>query len=258
MSSVPKRALLSVHDKTGIADLARGLVEAGWELGSSGGTALVLADEGVPVVEVGEVTGAPEILGGRVKTLHPAIHGGILADRSDPGHLADLEARGIVPIDLVVGNLYPFTSDPGVELIDIGGPTMVRAAAKNHAHVGVVLGSCAHHGRATNVNQLNPGVRRERVEVPNHQVDGHDASGFQVGQMPGIGSVGQDPAVDCWVQRLNPASKNLRGPGDFADLHHGYALVSQNQGRTPAGAQLPARFDQPACQVRDTGLVVDG
>lgn len=100
---------------------------------------MVLADEGVPVVEVGEVTGAPEILGGRVKTLHPAIHGGILADRSDPGHLANLEARGIVPIDLVVGNLYPFTSDPGIELIDIGGPTMVRAAAKNHAHVGVVV-----------------------------------------------------------------------------------------------------------------------
>ena len=139
MSPVPKRALLSVHDKTGIADLARGLVEAGWELVSSGGTASVLADEGVPVVEVGEVTGVPEILGGRVKTLHPAIHGGILADRSDPGHLASLEARGIVPIDLVVGNLYPFTSDPGIELIDIGGPTMVRAAAKNHAHVGVVV-----------------------------------------------------------------------------------------------------------------------
>ena len=139
MSPVPKRALLSVHDKTGIADLARGLVEAGWELVSSGGTASVLADEGVPVVEVGEVTGAPEILGGRVKTLHPAIHGGILADRSDPEHLASLEARGIVPIDLVVGNLYPFTSDPGIELIDIGGPTMVRAAAKNHAHVGVVV-----------------------------------------------------------------------------------------------------------------------
>ena len=134
----------------------------------------------------------------------------------------------------------------------------VVSRVDNHAHVGVVLGRCPHHGRATNVDQLNPGVRRERVEVPNHQVDGHDASGFQVGQMPGIGSVGQDPAVDRWVQRLNPAPKNLRGPGDFADLHHGYALVSQNQGRTPAGDQLPARFDQPACQVRDTGLVVDG
>ena len=130
MSPVPKRALLSVHDQTGIADLARGLVEAGGELVSSGGTASV---------EGGEVTGAPEILGGRGKTLHPAIHGGILADRSDPEHLANLEARGIVPIDLVVGNLYPFTSDPGIELIDIGGPTMVRAAAKNYAYVGVVV-----------------------------------------------------------------------------------------------------------------------
>ena len=98
MSPVPKRALLSVHDKTGVADLARGLVEAGWELVSSGGTASVLVDEGLPVTEVAQVTGAPEMLGGRVKTLHPAIHGGILADRSDPDHMAELEALGIVPI----------------------------------------------------------------------------------------------------------------------------------------------------------------
>ena len=85
------------------------------------------------------VTGAPEMLGGRVKTLHPTIHGGILADRSKPEHLADLDAQGIEPIDLVVCNLYPFRSDPSIELIDVGGPTMVRAAAKNHAHVGVVV-----------------------------------------------------------------------------------------------------------------------
>ncbi|MCS5680807.1 MAG: bifunctional phosphoribosylaminoimidazolecarboxamide formyltransferase/IMP cyclohydrolase PurH, partial [Acidimicrobiales bacterium] len=115
------RALLSVHDKAGIVDLARGLVDLGWEVVSSGGTASLLADEGVPVTEVAQVTGAPEMLGGRVKTLHPAIHGGILADRSDPDHMADLESRGIAPIDLVVGNLYPFASDPGIELIDIGG-----------------------------------------------------------------------------------------------------------------------------------------
>ena len=133
------RALLSVYDKAGIVELARGLVDLGWEVVSSGGTASLLADEGVPVTEVAQVTGAHEMLGGRVKTLHPAIHGGILADRSDPDHVADLESRGIAPIDLVVGNLYPFTSDPDIELIDIGGPTMVRAAAKNHAHVGVVV-----------------------------------------------------------------------------------------------------------------------
>jgi len=136
---VSQRALLSVYEKAGIVGLARGLVDLGWEVVSSGGTASLLAEEGVPVTEVAQVTGAPEMLGGRVKTLHPAIHGGILADRSSPGHMADLESRGIAPIDLVVGNLYPFTSDPGIELIDIGGPTMVRAAAKNHAHVGIVV-----------------------------------------------------------------------------------------------------------------------
>ena len=133
------RALLSVYDKTGLEDLARGLVDLGWELVSSGGTSRALAEAGVDHLEVARVTGAPEMLGGRVKTLHPAIHGGILADRSKPEHLADLEAQGIGPIDLVVCNLYPFSSDPSVELIDVGGPTMVRAAAKNHAHVGVVV-----------------------------------------------------------------------------------------------------------------------
>jgi phosphoribosylaminoimidazolecarboxamide formyltransferase/IMP cyclohydrolase len=128
-----------VYDKTGVVDLAKGLVDLGWELVSSGGTATAIADAGLPVVEVAAVTEAPEMLGGRVKTLHPKIHGGILADRSNPDHLADLEARDITPIDLVVANLYPFTSDPGIELIDIGGPTMVRAAAKNHEHVGIVV-----------------------------------------------------------------------------------------------------------------------
>jgi len=133
------RALLSVYDKTGVVDLAKGLVDLGWELVSSGGTATAIAEAGLPVVEVATITDAPEMLGGRVKTLHPKIHGGILADRSDPDHVADLEARDITPTDLVVANLYPFTSDPGIELIDIGGPTMVRAAAKNHAHVGIVV-----------------------------------------------------------------------------------------------------------------------
>jgi phosphoribosylaminoimidazolecarboxamide formyltransferase/IMP cyclohydrolase len=138
------RALLSVYDKTGVVDLAEGLVGLGWDLVSSGGTATAIAAAGLPVVEVAAVTGAPEMLGGRVKTLHPKIHGGILADRSNPDHLADLEAREITPIDLVVANLYPFSSDPGIELIDIGGPTMVRAAAKNHAHVGIVVDPSAY------------------------------------------------------------------------------------------------------------------
>jgi phosphoribosylaminoimidazolecarboxamide formyltransferase / IMP cyclohydrolase len=133
------RALLSVYDKSGLEHLARGLDELGWELVSSGQTSAALAAADVPHREVADVTGAAEMLGGRVKTLHPAIAGGILADRGNPGHLAELEERGIEPIDLVVCNLYPFRSDPSVEMIDIGGPTMVRAAAKNHESVGVVV-----------------------------------------------------------------------------------------------------------------------
>ena len=133
------RALLSVYDKQGLIPFAQGLERLGVELVASGQTAAALAEEGIAHTAVEAVTGSPEMLGGRVKTLHPKIHGGILADRSKPEHLADLEANGIAPIDLVICNLYPFTSDPSIELIDVGGPTMVRAAAKNFAHVGVVV-----------------------------------------------------------------------------------------------------------------------
>ncbi|MEA2499448.1 MAG: phosphoribosylaminoimidazolecarboxamide formyltransferase / cyclohydrolase, partial [Actinomycetota bacterium] len=143
-----RRALLSVSDKTGIEDLARGLIDAGVHIISSGGTAAAIAAAGLAVEKVSDVTGAPEILGGRVKTLHPKIHGGILADRRVPGHLEELEQQGIEPIDLVVCNLYPFEAtiakegtreDDAVEQIDIGGPAMVRAAAKNFMSVAVVV-----------------------------------------------------------------------------------------------------------------------
>lgn len=133
------RALISVYDKTGLVEFARGLVDLGVELVSSGGTSAELERAGVAHREVAQVTGAPEMLGGRVKTLHPRIHGGILADRSRAGHLEELAALDISLIDIVVCNLYPFGSDPSIEMIDIGGPTMVRAAAKNHAHVAVVV-----------------------------------------------------------------------------------------------------------------------
>jgi phosphoribosylaminoimidazolecarboxamide formyltransferase/IMP cyclohydrolase len=132
------RALLSVSNKEGIADLARGLHELGWELVSSGGTAMAIEAAAVPVTRVEDVTGVPEMLDHRVVTLHPKIHGGILADRGLDTHLADLETHGIVPFDLVVSNLYPFADQPDIETIDIGGPAMVRAAAKNHAWVGIV------------------------------------------------------------------------------------------------------------------------
>ncbi len=132
------RALISVYDKTGVVELAAGLHDVGWELVSSGGTAAALTAAGLPVLSVEEVTGSPEMLDGRVKTLHPHIHGGILADRSKPDHLARLAELDIAAIDLVISNLYPFRSEPSVEQIDIGGPTMVRAAAKNFDSVGVV------------------------------------------------------------------------------------------------------------------------
>jgi phosphoribosylaminoimidazolecarboxamide formyltransferase/IMP cyclohydrolase len=133
------RALLSVYDKSGIADLAAELHQLGVDLVSSGGTAAAIAAEGIPVTDLAEWTGFPPLLGHRVVTLHPRIHGGILADRREPAHLRDLETHGIDPIDIVVGNLYPFGSHPGIELIDIGGPTLLRAAAKNHEYVTVLV-----------------------------------------------------------------------------------------------------------------------
>ncbi|HKE42581.1 MAG TPA: bifunctional phosphoribosylaminoimidazolecarboxamide formyltransferase/IMP cyclohydrolase [Casimicrobiaceae bacterium] len=148
MTAPISQALLSVSDKTGLADFARGLAALSIRLLSTGGTARALADAHLPVTEIGAYTGFPEMLDGRVKTLHPKVHGGILARRDLPEHVGALQAHGIATIDLVVVNLYPFRqtiAKPGctladaIENIDIGGPTLVRAAAKNYAHVGVVV-----------------------------------------------------------------------------------------------------------------------
>ncbi len=141
------RALISVSDKTGLVPFATALVESGVELVSTGGTCKALADAGLPVRDVSELTGFPEMMDGRVKTLHPKVHGGILAIRSDAGHQASLAEHDIAPIDLVVVNLYPFEAtvarnadfDETIENIDIGGPSMIRGAAKNHADVAVVV-----------------------------------------------------------------------------------------------------------------------
>ena len=147
MSKV-ERALLSVSDKSGIVELGRALAAAGVQIISTGGTARLLEKEGVPVTEVSAHTGFAEMLDGRVKTLHPKIHGGLLARRDDPSHLAAIRAAGIEPIDLVVVNLYPFAAtvaDPdcrledAIENIDIGGPAMLRSAAKNYGGVAVVV-----------------------------------------------------------------------------------------------------------------------
>jgi phosphoribosylaminoimidazolecarboxamide formyltransferase/IMP cyclohydrolase len=162
-------ALLSVSDKTGLIDFARQLVEEfGFDLISSGGTAKALQAAGLPVTKVSDYTGSPEILGGRVKTLHPRIHGGILARRNLPQDVADLEANNIRPIDLVVVNLYPFeqtiarpevTEEEAIEQIDIGGPAMLRAAAKNFAHLTVLC----HPG---NYNDYLRELREHGGEAP--------------------------------------------------------------------------------------------
>ena len=143
-----RRALISVSDKTGIVEFARGLADLGVEIVSTGGTATALREGGLKVRDVAELTGSPEILDGRVKTLHPRLHAALLAVRDDSDHMATLEAEGIEPIDLVCVNLYPFertvarldvNEEEAIESIDIGGPTMIRAAAKNHRFVAVVV-----------------------------------------------------------------------------------------------------------------------
>jgi phosphoribosylaminoimidazolecarboxamide formyltransferase/IMP cyclohydrolase len=141
-----RRALISVYDKAGLEDLARGLHAAGVELVSTGSTAARIAAAGVPVTKVEDLTGFPECLDGRVKTLHPKVHAGLLADTRNPAHLEQLENLSISPFQLLVSNLYPFertvqsgaSPEECVEQIDIGGPAMVRAAAKNHASVAVI------------------------------------------------------------------------------------------------------------------------
>jgi phosphoribosylaminoimidazolecarboxamide formyltransferase/IMP cyclohydrolase len=142
------RALLSVSDKTGLIEFARGLVELGWELVSTGGTAKALRDAGLAPRDVSDVTGFPEMMHGRVKTLHPAVHGALLARRDVPEHMQALAEHDITPIDLVAVNLYPFREtvsrkgvkpEDAIENIDIGGPSMLRSAAKNFASVWVIV-----------------------------------------------------------------------------------------------------------------------
>ena len=167
-----KRALISVSDKTGVVEFARALSSMGVEIVSTGGTMKALQDAGVPVIYISDVTGFPEMMDGRVKTLNPYIHGGILAVRDNPEHAAAMKKHGIHPIDLVVVNLYPFrqtVAKPGVkqeeavENIDIGGPAMVRSAAKNFQYVtvvvnpdryGAVLAELSAHGEVTAATRL--------------------------------------------------------------------------------------------------------
>lgn len=150
-----KRALISVSDKTGIVEFAKELINFGVEIISTGGTAKTLSQAGINVIGISDITKFPEMMDGRVKTLHPAIHGALLAVRDNPEHMKQIEKQGIVPIDMVVVNLYPFvktvakpdvTIDEAIENIDIGGPSMIRSAAKNFKGVVVVVSPSFYEG----------------------------------------------------------------------------------------------------------------
>ena len=201
------RALLSVWDKTGLIELAKGLSAHGVELVASGGTAAALSEAGIAHLEVADVTGFPEMLDGRVKTLHPRLHAGILADRSKPEHLAALAEHDITAIDLVVSNLYPFDSNPSIELIDIGGPSMVRAAAKNHEHVGVLTSPSQYDAvleEIVSTGTLSDATRHALARAAFAHTAAYDAQ--IVAWLDGGGALGEAPSdVDAVV----PATLHL-------------------------------------------------
>ena len=210
-------ALLSVYDKTGVVELATGLHELGWRLVSSGGTARVLADAGLPVTDVADLTGFPAILGHRVVTLHPAVHAGLLADLDQPEHRSELEELGIEPIGLLVVNLYPFSSDPGIELIDVGGPAMIRAAAKNHAHVGVVIDPAAvragARGAAGRRVAVGAATRRDLAQAAFARTAAYDAA-IAAGWTADGAAVDDEPlpAVRCTCAGAGPGAALRREP----------------------------------------------
>jgi phosphoribosylaminoimidazolecarboxamide formyltransferase/IMP cyclohydrolase len=270
------RALISVSDKTGLIDLGRALAERGVELLSTGGTAKALREAGLAVRDVAEVTGFPEMMDGRVKTLHPMVHGGLLALRDNPDHVAAMEAHGIGPIDLLVVNLYPFEEtvakgadyETCVENIDIGGPAMIRAAAKNHAHVAVVvdvedyakvLGDMDQHGGAT-----CPKFRRKLAQRAYARTAAYDAA-VSTWMAEAIGD--EAPRRRAFAGTLAQSLRYGENPHQRAAFYvdgsnrPGVATAQQVQGKelsynnindTDAAFELVSEFaadDGPACAI---------
>ncbi|MDN6519492.1 MAG: bifunctional phosphoribosylaminoimidazolecarboxamide formyltransferase/IMP cyclohydrolase [Yaniella sp.] len=267
-----KRALISVYDKSGLAELAQGLSSLGVEIVSTGSTAAMIQAAGVPVTEVSQVTGFPEVLGGRVKTLHPFIHSGVLADKNVPDHMAQLAEHDIAPFDLVVVNLYPFvetvasgaTQPEAIEQIDIGGPTMVRASAKNHGSVAIVTNPETYHDILTAV--ANGGFsldarRRLAVEAFAHTAS-YDtavatwmAENFDDGDHPSYAGhalelkeslrYGENPHQPAAIYTAdNPA------PGIAqANLLHGKAMSFNNYVDADAAVRAAYAFTEPAVAV---------
>ena len=261
------RALLSVHDKTGIVDFASALHRLGWTLLSSGGTARTVAEAGIPVTDVAELTGLGPILDHRVVTLHPKIHGGILADRSKQSHIDEMGEHGIEPIDLVVVNLYPFASAPGVELIDVGGPAMVRAAAKNFAHVGVVVDTADYAGviELLEDDAWDERARRLLAQKAFRITSAYDASiaSWLADESAQRSDATLPPILTIVAERAeilrygeNPHQRGAlyRLPGseswwDSATQLNGKEMSYLNVLDTEAAWQLVSRFDRPAAVI---------
>ena len=268
------RALLSVSDKVGLVELAKDLAELGVELVASGGTAGAIRDAGLPVLDVAELTASPEMLGGRVKTLHPKIHGGILARRDLAADRRDLEANAIREIDLVVCNLYPFQATvarPGVtraeavEKVDIGGPSMIRSAAKNHAHVGVVCDPTEYAGIVSELREhgglFEATRRRLALKAFQHTAD-YDAaiSQWLAENDP---EVPAEPFPDSLIISLNKADELRYGENphqkaalyggflEIAELLHGKALSYNNLIDAQAALALIVDFPSDGPQATD-------
>jgi phosphoribosylaminoimidazolecarboxamide formyltransferase/IMP cyclohydrolase len=239
MAARVAQALLSVSDKTGLVEFARGLATLGVELLSTGGTAKALADAGLRVTDVGTYTGFPEMLDGRVKTLHPKVHGGILARRDIPEHVAALAMHGIPNIDLVVVNLYPFratvakpgcTLDDAIENIDIGGPSMVRAAAKNWPHVGIVVDPADYAGVLTELKSGGGALT--------------DVSRFRLMRKAFAHTASYDGAIANWLTARGPDG----AAAEFPDSLHfaGNKVQEMRYGENPHQSAAFYRDEAPA------------
>lgn len=273
-----RRALISVYRKEGIVDFCRGLTSLGVEILSSGGTARLLGENGIEVTRVSDYTGFPEMLGGRVKTLHPKIHGGILAIRDNPEHMAHLDEHGILAIDLVVVNLYPFgdtiakpdtTLSSAVEMIDIGGPSMVRGAAKNYRDVGVLVSPDDYDGVLDELKEKGGLSETTRLRLSAAAFD-HTArydtaiAGYLAEQCRGDAGEGYPPSYSLTYTKVqdmrygeNPhqTAAFYRDPGSDlptvanADQLQGKELSFNNILDLDSALAIAASFDSTACAV---------
>jgi phosphoribosylaminoimidazolecarboxamide formyltransferase/IMP cyclohydrolase len=274
-----KQALISVSDKSGVLEFAQGLNQLGVKILSTGGTAKLFADNGIPVTEVADYTGFPEMLDGRVKTLQPKVHAGILARRDLPEHVATLEKHGIPTIDLVVVNLYPFaatvakpgcTLEDAIENIDIGGPTMVRAAAKNHGHVAIVTDPADYTSvlaeMQTNGGAVSDETRFDLMKKAFSHTAAYDS--MISNYLTAIDSDGTKNAFPAQINFNFAKVQDMRygenphqsaafyrdltpvagGIADYTQLQ-GKELSYNNIGDADAAWELVKTFDQPACVI---------